>query len=478
MDVVVLITSVIIATLAVVYLSKLFIKKNAINENFAVAAAAESSSKTMQDLAAYFVFSLDEAKSIVDGTYDETAGTVWPISKAGMLTYYYSVFSKSSRPSLTTGVPFKWYSISSNNKKILASGAACSGAAAPVTFVKPPSPQIQDVYATGIPLHENRGEGPLAMDAGFNTSTAQQSFTMFMLVRFVPNMVQPTNSFQILNMKANTGNNNGLRVGLNVSNFYSPSQYRVTMSIQFGTSAPVTSRVPMEVNLQSYYLLAVTRSGNVVSCTTYLLQLDQPYIAAPAQPLNAQVTTTAVVEFSNSPILIGGGQNIVSILTLGMYSTGLEETDLLDLATYTKRMLLRTSPTSYSLCKLALSLTSCPYNTAVCGACPDITDWSEQSKIVSASTACRKAFTGYCSSNAYDRGCECWLPENANSLQCAGLRKLMQNTSSTSLCSVAELNDYASRSSAASAQAALKAYASFQSQQVKVKTFVQWLFGV
>lgn len=475
MDAIVCVTSIIIVTLTITYLMSL--KKNIVNENFAV-ASPETSSKTMQDLATYFVFSLDEAKSIVDGTYNENAGAVWPVSKANMLTYYYSIFSKASRPSVAAGTPFKWFSISSNNKKILASGAACSGTAAPVTFPKPPLAQIQDIYATGVSLHENLGEGPLAMDAGFNTSTQQQAFTIFMLIRFAPNTVQPTNSFQILNMKANTGNNNGLRINLNVSNFYSPSQYRVTITMRFGISAPVTSRVPMEVDLQSYYLLAVTRTGNVISCKTYLLQLDQAYIAAPAQPLNVQLTTTSVIEFSNSPILIGGGQNIASVLTLGMYSTGLEETDLLDLATYTKRMLLRTSPTSYSLCKLALSLTSCPYNATVCNTCTDITDWSEQSKIISASTACRKAFTGYCASNAYDKGCECWLPENADSLQCAGLRKLMQNTSATTLCSVAELNDYASRQSAASVQAALKAYAGFQSHEIKVKTFIQWLFGV
>ena len=407
---------------------------------------APTSSGSASTLASYGIMSLAEARAIVDGTWNENWESV-PRSDATIL--YYSIFSALSRLALYKS-PFTWANISPVFLAKLPEN--CKVDDSKVVFMNQPFADntVLGMYTKGIQLNNNKANGPLAMNMGINMKAlgvapnSPQRFSVAMLLRFngLTSFAGQTlpSRMELLNMKANTSNNNGLKLSVEVSNTTVPDFYSVALRIAFGDSQDqLTPSVTIKTYQNVFYVVNIVRNGGVVSFAMHEIDILQTEI----KKLSAmELNYGDVIDFSNMPMQLagGGGLHISNILAMTVYQSAYSDSELMELALYWRKMLNKTSPVAYALCQQALALSACPFPSSnVCNTCTTITDWRNVNQLLTAPSACRVAYNAFCTSNTSFPGCECYGEASLSNQACLTWRNMIKGTSS---CTQTDIDNY------------------------------------
>lgn len=423
----------------------LYVKSNNQHE---VEHYVDNATASTPGLVTYGIFSLADARAIVDGTWNETWNLV-PKNNATIL--YYSVFSERSRAGLAKS-PYTW----TNYSPVFAAKLPenCKIDDSKIVFVNNAfiDNTVLGMYTKGIGLNNNRGNGPLAMNMGLNTSALgvvpgdMQRYSIATLVRFsnlngFTGQTLPT-TIELANMKANTPNNNGLTLSLNLSNVGNSEFYDVSVSVAVGadtTAVAVTQAVTIKTYPNIFYAVGIVRNGGVVRVTLHEIDTVIDDIALKA---GAEITYTNNFEFSNMPFKIApnGGLNIVNMMAICVVQAAYTDAEYGDMMRYWRSCAVRTSPVAYALCQQALALRACPFGDSnVCNTCSGVTDWRNVNQLLTAPTECKQAYSTFCLSNSTVPGCECYGTNAMSNQACATWRNIIGGTSA---CTQTDIDNY------------------------------------
>lgn len=452
--------------------------------------------------ASFGIVDLAEAKSIVTGEWNEQ----WQrVPKNSAIILYYSVWSHRSRVGLIKS-PYTWTNMSPVFESKLPEN--CKVDDSKVVFMSRPfntDPTVLGMYVNGIELNTNKGNGPLAMNTGLNiaslggTASDPQRFSLAFFVKF-NNLTkyngQPIPSrIELLNMRANTSNNNGIKIGLAVSGTAQPELYNVAIKVAFGDGPEQTSSV---INVKTYpdmyYGVGLVRSGSIVKVTLHEVNTRED---TERVLTSLSITHNNTVDFSNMPLQIGGGDNpnVINVLAFGVAQLAYTEVELAELVKYWKSVAVKTGPVAYALCQQALALRACPFGDSnVCNTCPEVTDWRNVNQLVTASAGCKSAYAAFCLSNPTLPGCECYGANSLSNQNCMTWRNMI---SGTSTCTQTDINSYLEKNNvcATTQQAAVVSKAAPITLRIRdyitaedyvleaadkspEKGFWQWLFGI
>lgn len=483
--------------------------------------SATPQNQALAQLEQYGISSLEEAKQLVEGTWNEK----WvSIPKSGVAILYYSVFSAASRNSLKVS-PCTWTNFSPLFEQKLPENCKVDDSKLVFTSKAFLDGSMLGMYLKGVELNNNKGNGPLAMNMGLNvgsngglSTSDPQRFSIAFLVRFngLSGYVGQTvlDSIDLLTMRANTSNNNGIKISLDISNKTMLENYKVNVRVAFGSAAPValvdntgaasatttsSSGVDIKAITGTYYMLAVARNGSLVTISMYgidSLSTDTPYFVA-----SKSFNYTDVIDFSNMPMQLSPtGFNVTNILSMMVCQEAMSTKDLTDMAAYWKACLVKTGSVAIALSQQTLTLSACPFGDAnVCEACAGITDWRNINSLITGTDVCRKAYDNFCLTNKDAAGCECYGDISASNQECTAWKNLVRGTSS---CTQTEIDSYIKNNTATLCGASnvldaqnmatynplgrirdfvaaedYDTYAVTTASTVKPPTFFQWLFG-
>lgn len=396
----------------------------------------------LAQLALYGVGSLEEAKQIVNGTWDEPWAA---IPKNAAFILYYSVFSSACRSALKDA-PYVWSNLSPNFEAKLPEN--CKVDDSKIAFAsKPFSDQsVLGMYVKGITANNNLGNGPLAMNMGLNvSSTEPQKFSLAFLLRFnnlsLFNGQTISTRIDVLDMKANTPNNNGIKIRLDIGTKTQNDYYRVSVRVSVADQPDlVIGGFEVKAQMINYYMISIVRDGNVVTVAMHSIDIhmlsDKPQLMG-----TASLAYVPNIDFSNRALTLSTtGVNITNILAFAVVQTSIDTTGLDELCNYWKRILLKTGPVSYALCQQALALNACPFGDSnLCSSCTMVTDWRNVNQLITATPECRTAYNTFCLSNTQHPGCECYGQSGASNQECVAWQNLIAGKSS---CTQTELDAY------------------------------------
>lgn len=407
-------------------------------------------SQALAQLAQYGISSLAEAKAIIDGTWNETWTSV---PKASKTILYYTVFSKSSRNMLLSS-PYIWTNISPVFEQKLPENCKVDDSKIVYTASPFTDPTILGIYTKGIQLNNNRGNGPLAMNMGLNVtandgiSANPQKFSIALLLRFnnLAGYVGQTvlESLELLKMRANTTNNNGITLRVSITNQTMPENYRANVKLLFGNANEALlvegDGIDIKATPSSYYAFVLSRNGSLVSMHMY--NIDSSSVETSALVANSSINYSDVIDFSNMPMQLnaGGNFNAINLMAMAVSQEAYTTQDMVDLAAYWKGCLIKTGSVAYVLSQQTLTLSACPFpDSNLCNACTSITDWRDTTQLVTSSETCRAAYNSYCMADTTALGCECYTSEQSSNQQCSAWIDLINGTSS---CSQTEIDEY------------------------------------
>jgi len=397
---------------------------------------------TLAQLAVYGIGSLEEAKQLVNGTWNEPWAS---IPKSSSIILYYSVFSATCRSALRES-PYTWANISPNFEAKLPEN--CKVDDSKIVFASKPfsDPSVLGMYVKGINANNNIGHGPLAMNMGLNVTNSElQKFTLTFLLRF-SNLLSLTGQtvpsrIDILEMRANTPNNNGIKLRLDIGQKIQSDYYRVSIRATVADQPDIViGGFEIKAQLINYYMLSIVRAGNVVTISMHSIDVHMPS-AKPILMGTASLSYTPIIDFSNKALTLStSGVNVTNILAFAVIQTSLDTAGLEELCNYWKRVLLKTGPVAYALGQQALALSACPFGDSnTCAACTMVTDWRNVNQLITSSPECRSAYNNFCSSNTQHLGCECYGQSGASNQECIAWQNLITGKSS---CTQSELDAY------------------------------------
>lgn len=392
-------------------------------------------------LVKYNINSLEEARQLVDGSWNET---LQQVPKHDQLHLYYTIFSNISRSTLSKS-PFTWKNMSILYNQRLPSN--CQIDDSKIVFTSKPLSitSAPDYYTQGVDLHNNKGNGPLAMNLGLNLTSLTGStsnphgFTLVFLMKFNMLVGTYTQRIPFINMRANTSNNNGITVGASLTNKNNPEFYTVNLFCSFGDGQELNLG-DFDINTQPnfYYVFSLVRHADNVNYTIYTINTLLPERSLTT--ISKTITHNSIVEFSNKSIVLSGGPNIINLLAFSVYTIALDKDGIEDLVQYWKTILLKTGQVAIALCNQALAMRSCPFaDSNVCNACQNITDWRNTSQIIMSPLSCRTAFNDACMSNNALLGCECYTIAGMSNQECITWRNMLTNSKT---CTQTELDNY------------------------------------
>jgi hypothetical protein len=398
-----------------------------------------STDPKLASLMNYYITSLKEAQELLNGTWNENL-TSMPKHQTCIL--YYSVFSADSRGSLVTS-PYTWQNISPLFAFKLPDN--CKVNDSKIVFMSKPftDPLVLGMCSNGITLN-NKGNGPPAMHMGLNVySTDPQAFSLSFLVKFNSLLNFAGQTIQqrqdLIAMKANTSNNNGLKISYDITNTQIADHYSIEVRVALGTNTDAVIG-PFDIYTQSNYsyVVSVVRNGDTTIVS--FIKIDTLETATPVILGSTSFQYTDIIDFSNTPMQISGGLNVSQLLAFQICQEALSSGDLVDVAVYWKQCIIKTGAVASAMSQQVLIVNTCPFSDQVCQECPDIKDWSNTSHLIMADSNCRQAYHLSCAASNTQLGCECYAPTNT-SQQCQQWKSLIQGTSS---CSQSELNNYLS----------------------------------
>lgn len=391
---------------------------------------------SLTQLVKYGINTINEAHQIVTGTWNESI-TFAP--RASSLFLYYSVFSYDSRELLSAS-PFTWKNMSPIYSQRLPEN--CKIDDSKIVMISKPfiDTSTLGMYVNGIELHNNKANGPLAMNMGLNlaslggNATEPQKFSIMFLLRFnnLLNLGSKTipDNVEFLIMKANTPNNNGIHIRLDITNKNQTDHYRVNFRIAIGDGSEVVLG-GFDINTQTsfYYSLSLVQQGQ--SVVMYMHAINMLVSEPPVLMGSISNAYINPIDFSNRPIQISGGPNITNIMAFAVFQSALTNFEVDDFVNYWKKILLKTSPVAYALCQQALTLRACPFTDSnICNACSSVTDWRNISQLITAPISCRSTYNNACLSNSSLPGCECYTVSGLSNQECITWRNLLTNTNS------------------------------------------------
>ena len=242
-------------------------------------------------------------------------------------------------------------------------------------------------------------------------------------------------------MRANTANNNGIKIFMDITDRTLNDKYTVSFKVQYGTGNEIVMQnVSINALPGSYYILTLVRQANNVNIGLRLVDTLSTTNTL-STVTSATGTYPDLIDFSNMPLQLGnGGFNCLNLLAVSITQVAMTDKDIDDMSIYWRSCLLKTGPTAFALAQQALALSACPLGDSnVCESCNGIQDWRNINQLVIAPETCRKAFDEYCTTNSNVAGCECYNSVGLANQECTSLRNMMKGVSS---CSLTEINDY------------------------------------
>ena len=392
----------------------------------------------------YGVFTFDEAKSILAGSWDEAFKDVGPSDFVSNLNLYYTAFSHSSRSKLTS-IPYTWQNVSPNFVQNLPIGCKLDDSkivltSNPLVHAETVQQGPDDIYAIGVPLSVNnvgiKGTGPKGMNLGINTNgVSSQSFTIFTLVKFNDNEMQQ-NDVALFRSWANTTVNVGLVLSVDCYPDNNTSTYPVNFKVTLVDQTTMASTI--NIDKSKYYLLTLTyknkgsgsAGGGAHDATLSVYEMSPDANTKTMLSLsNHVVSYRDSLDFTNKPVEIGDinkTSNPMSLMTFGVYNKALDGDHQISLAAYFLYLLRKTSRKALEVYRTGLSMTACPLeDETACAQCDGV-NWGSASSVLEGSQQCKNAYNDFCMKNPTHSICNCYTSEKQNDPACKSWRDLVQ----------------------------------------------------
>jgi hypothetical protein len=345
----------------------------------------------------------DEQVSLIDE--DEN---ITPFSTG--LTIYNSCFSKKSFPTNTR----TWLNIS----PYFANGSC-------------PDIRISDTHmnfiynpafsqANGFYMGNNVLNGPMCHQIGI---TANDSFSVFFSFKFASFVKDPQDELNIIQLFANTLNNNGLKLFIEKNYSIENDQVKANMVLQYANTSYRVSIPPL--NTSYNYMIAIVKDS--LKLIMYFYPNISDLSSTSSQKIiavNTEIDMNIDVLLSNKEMVVNKNKNIaMNIYNIGFYNKALQEYHINDIYNHTQKhlqksnQLLKNFATQISeLNQQILKMKSCPYDAATCKLCNGVTNWSNVSNVLNnATTECLAAVDTFCKQHPTHEKCVCWDPANSQS---------------------------------------------------------------
>lgn len=278
---------------------------------------------------------------------------------------------------------------------------------------------------TGFALANTVLTGPNAMDV-FPQTRAYTLFCLFQLSG-LPKDGSPST---LLHIPANgSPSQNGLNVTLQAIGSSTRSSIKSVMQVTIGNQLSLNCSDNGEPDVDGVesvtfdsnarYLMTITRSSVSVRVSLFHVESSSSQ-CTPNIVLSAQITDDALV-YNNQPIVINGGAGksgagiLGNIMSFGIFDNALSSQDEAVICNHYHDTLLLQDPMMKSAITTAAAASAalaCPYDTDTCGACSEVTNWTNTYNVASGGPDCLNAINTYCNTNPTSPGCECYDPSN------------------------------------------------------------------
>ena len=357
--------------------------------------------------------SKEEEKSLIDLSTLSLQEDPKPITKHTVV--YVTAFNDKSYP----GTGKELYNLSFNPKQ---ADTCPSGTSRVFAFETNPSFSL----ASGFGMNTNRLIGPLSNTLGIDL---QSTFSIFFTCRHNVFVNNPKEEIEFFKLYANSSNNNGIvmfipsggvTVGadtqtarLNVL-YIDEDMKECSVAMSPNITFPTT-------NFMSYYVVK-----DVDTLKVYCMNGNSPNAVT---LLSTSILPTKA-NFSNKELIINRFNNYRgNIYQFGIVPRALTidevsqiHTHSLDYHTkFNSEDFMRMTKNYNEMVEYLNKMKGCPYDKDVCAKCETITDWTNNSQLVTASADCRKAIDDFCNKNQTHFRCRCWnktLTSEYNSTSC------------------------------------------------------------
>jgi len=329
---------------------------------------------------------------------------------ASGLTIYNSCFSKKSFPNNSR----TWYNISQH----FANGSC-------------PDIRISDTHmnfiynpaysmANGFYMGNNVLNGPMSHQLGI---TANDSFSIFFAFKLASFVKDPKDELNILQIFANTLDNNGLKLFIEKNYVIEDDQVRTNMILQYSNTKYRCAIPPL--NTSYNYMIAIVKDGLKLIMYFYPNVSDLSSTSSlKVISINTEIDMNTDVLLSNKEIVLNKNKNIaMNIYNIGFYNKALQEYHINDLYNHTQKHLQKSnqilknfSSRIYELNQQISKIKSCPYDAVTCKLCNGVSNWADVSNILNNATPeCLTAVNTFCKQHPTHEKCVCWDPANSQS---------------------------------------------------------------
>jgi hypothetical protein len=290
---------------------------------------------------------------------------------------------------------------------------------------------------TGFNLIENPITGPLACGVGIDYPDA---FSIMFTFR-MKNMSNVTDSVKLIQLKANTSNNNGLSIVIPQNSIKNKINNVMTCGLEIilgmdtykcGFKDGEGDEIPFERNTLTSLYLVKTRD------TLRVVMTDEK-----SSSINTILDLKGIgvsANFSNSPVKINSDGNwAADLFIFAIFKEAISPNDISSLSASIRDVYVKNRDSNYQammkenadLSSQILELKSCPYDSTTCNPCSDVKDWKNPIEFIATSSAeCKKSLNLFCSGNRKDPKCGgCYDPahSNYNTDVCRWTRNIMSS---------------------------------------------------
>lgn len=212
----------------------------------------------------------------------------------------------------------------------------------------------------------------------------------------------------ILQIFANTPNNNGLHLYRDSSGLY----------MQLGAQEAITLEEQAEGKSQ-YVLLVITRDSSSGKIRAVAIDLEvADYVARQTELATANISGAARTPLSNKAMVINPSRSWnVALMELRITREYMSNHAIQAYAEDVRKYLELFDPDKSKVLDLTrevADLRKCPYNDETCAVCGGVNDWSDESvPALTGGKQCLSAINRFCSSNPSHAKCKCWDATNS-----------------------------------------------------------------
>jgi hypothetical protein len=329
---------------------------------------------------------------------------------ASGLTIYNSCFTKKSFPTSTR----TWYNISNHFESSSCPDIRLSDTH--MNFIYNPAFS----KANGFYLGNNVLNGPMCHQMGI---TANDSFSVFFSFKFASFVKDPQEELNIIQLFANTVNNNGLKLYIEKDYVIENDQVKTNMVLQYANTKYNVVIPPL--NTAHNYMIAIVKDSLKLIMYFYPNISDLSSTSSlKVVAVDNDIDMNTDVLLSNKEMVINKNKNLaMNIYNIGFYNKALQEYHINDIYNHTQKYLQKSnqilknfSTQITDLSQQITKLKSCPYDDATCKLCNGVSNWSDVSNILNNATPeCLAGVNTFCKQHPTHEKCVCWDPANSQS---------------------------------------------------------------